>query len=91
FIVKKLREEGAIILGKTNLSEFANYMSTKSSSGYSALGGQTQNPYGKFDVGGSSSGSASSVASGFSVESIGTETAGSIIYPSSQNSVVGIK
>ncbi len=91
FIVKKLREEGAIILGKTNLSEFANYMSTKSSSGYSALGGQTQNPYGKFDVGGSSSGSASSVASGFSVASIGTETAGSIIYPSSQNSVVGIK
>ncbi|MBN8049394.1 hypothetical protein J0A94_16300, partial [Paraclostridium bifermentans] len=90
-IVKKLREEGAIILGKTNLSEFANYMSTKSSSGYSALGGQTQNPYGKFDVGGSSSGSASSVASGFSVASIGTETAGSIIYPSSQNSVVGIK
>nr|WP_229925286.1 amidase family protein [Paraclostridium bifermentans] len=74
FIVKKLREEGAIILGKTNLSEFANYMSTKSSSGYSALGGQTQNPYGKFDVGGSSSGSASSVASGFSVASIGTET-----------------
>lgn len=91
FIVKKLREEGAIILGKTNLSEFANYMSTKSSSGYSALGGQTQNPYGKFDVGGSSSGSASSVASGFSVASIGTETAGSIIYPSSQNSAVGIK
>ncbi|OSB08053.1 hypothetical protein B2H97_15810 [Paraclostridium bifermentans] len=91
FIVKKLREEGAIILGKTNLSEFANYMSTKSSSGFSALGGQTQNPYGKFDVGGSSSGSASSVASGFSVASIGTETAGSIIYPSSQNSVVGIK
>lgn len=91
FIVKKLREEGAIILGKTNLNEFANYMSTKSSSGFSALGGQTQNPYGKFDVGGSSSGSASSVASGFSVASIGTETAGSIIYPSSQNSVVGIK
>lgn len=91
FVVKKLREEGAIILGKTNLSEFANYMTTKSSNGYSALGGQTQNPYGKFDVGGSSSGSASSVASGFSVASIGTETAGSIVYPSSQNSVVGIK
>lgn len=91
FIVKKLRSEGAIILGKTNLSEFANYMTTKSSNGYSALGGQTQNPYGKFDVGGSSSGSASSVASGFSVASIGTETAGSIIYPSSQNSVVGVK
>lgn len=91
FIVKKLRSEGAIILGKTNLSEFANYMTTKSSNGYSALGGQTQNTYGKFDVGGSSSGSASSVASGFSVASIGTETAGSIIYPASHNSVVGIK
>jgi amidase len=91
FVAQKLREEGAIILGKTNLSEWANYMSAKSSSGYSALGGQTQNPYGKYDVGGSSSGSASSVAAGFSVASIGTETAGSMIYPSSQNSVVGIK
>lgn len=91
FIAQKLREEGAIILGKTNLSEWANYMSDKSSSGYSALGGQTHNAYGKYDVGGSSSGSAVSVAGGFSVASIGTETAGSMIYPSSQNSVVGIK
>lgn len=91
FVAQKLREEGAIILGKTNLSEWANYMSDKSSSGYSALGGQTHNVYGKYDVGGSSSGSAASVAGGFSVASIGTETAGSMIYPSSQNSVVGIK
>lgn len=91
FVAQKLREEGAIILGKTNLSEWANYMSDKSSSGYSALGGQTHNAYGKYDVGGSSSGSAVSVAGGFSVASIGTETAGSMIYPSSQNSVVGIK
>lgn len=91
FVAQKLREEGAIILGKTNLSEWANYMSDKSSIGYSALGGQTHNVYGKYDVGGSSSGSAASVAGGFSVASIGTETAGSMIYPSSQNSVVGIK
>jgi amidase len=91
FVAQKLREEGAIILGKTNLSEWANYMSDKSSSGYSALGGQTHNAYGTYDVGGSSSGSAASVAGGFSVASIGTETAGSMIYPSSQNSVVGIK
>ncbi len=91
FVAQKLREEGAIILGKTNLSEWANYMSDSSSNGYSALGGQTHNAYGKYDVGGSSSGSASSVASGFSVASIGTETAGSMVYPSSQNSVVGIK
>lgn len=91
FVAQKLREEGAIILGKTNLSEWANYMSSKSSNGYSALGGQTHNAYGKYDVGGSSSGSASSVAAGFSVASIGTETAGSMVYPSSQNSVVGIK
>lgn len=91
FVAQKLREEGAIILGKTNLSEWANYMSDNSSNGYSALGGQTHNAYGKYDVGGSSSGSASSVAAGFSVASIGTETAGSMVYPSSQNSVVGIK
>ncbi len=91
FVVQKLREEGAIILGKTNLSEWANYMTSNSSNGYSALGGQTHNAYGKYDVGGSSSGSAASVAGGFSVASIGTETAGSMVYPCSQNSVVGIK
>lgn len=91
FVVKQLRQEGAIILGKTNLSEFANYMTSTPSSGYSALGGQTHSPYGKFDVGGSSSGSAVAAAAGFSTVTIGTETAGSIVYPSSQNSVVGLK
>ncbi|WP_339315886.1 amidase family protein [Paenibacillus sp. FSL R10-2734] len=91
FVVKQLRQESALILGKTNLSEFANYLTSTPVSGYSALGGQTHSPYGKFDVGGSSSGSAVAAAAGFSTVTIGTETAGSIIYPSSQNSVVGIK
>lgn len=91
FIVKKIREGKGIILGKANLSEWANFMSTKSSNGYSALGGQTHNPYGKFDVGGSSSGSTSAVAANLVPISVGSETAGSMIYPSSQNSVVGIK
>ncbi|MBI9015282.1 MAG: hypothetical protein JEZ08_23815 [Clostridiales bacterium] len=90
-IVRKLKKRGAIILGKTNLSEWANFMSTESSNGYSALGGQTMNPYGPFDVGGSSSGSAVAVACQLSPVTIGTETAGSIIYPASQNSVVGLK
>lgn len=91
FIVKKLRNSNAIILGKANLSEWANYTSSNFANGFSALGGQTHNPYGKFDVGGSSSGSAASVASNLSTISVGSETAGSMIYPSSQNSVVGIK
>lgn len=90
-IIKKLKERGAIILGKTNLSEWANFMSTESSNGYSALGGQTMNPYGPFDVGGSSSGSAVAAACQLAPVTIGTETAGSIIYPASQNSVVGLK
>lgn len=91
FIVEKIRNTHGIILGKANLSEWANFMSNNSSNGYSALGGQTHNPYGRFDVGGSSSGSATSVAAGLAPISIGSETAGSMIYPSSQNSVVGIK
>ncbi|GKX31947.1 amidase [Vallitalea longa] len=91
FIVDELRKSGAIVLGKTNLSEWANFMSLSSSNGYSALGGQTHNPYGNYDVGGSSSGSGAGVASNFATIAIGTETAGSIISPSSQNSVVGIK
>ncbi|WP_251859595.1 amidase family protein [Clostridium sp. Marseille-Q2269] len=91
FIATKLRKEGAIILGKTNLSEWAYYMSSNAPSGYSALGGQTHNAYGKFDVGGSSSGAAVAISANLATVSIGTETAGSIIYPSSQNSVVGIK
>jgi amidase len=90
-IIKQLKNKGAIILGKTNLSEWANFMSTSSSNGYSALGGQTHNPYGTFDVGGSSSGSAVAIACQLAPLAIGTETAGSIIYPASQNSVVGLK
>lgn len=90
-IVKKLKKEGAIILGKTNLSEWANFMSTDSSNGYSALGGQTKNPYGSFDVGGSSSGSAVATSLSLASVTIGTETAGSIIYPASQNGVFGLK
>lgn len=91
FIAEKIRKAKGIILGKANLSEWANFMSNDSSNGYSALGGQTHNPYGSFDVGGSSSGSAASVAASFAPLSVGSETAGSMIYPSSQNSVVGLK
>lgn len=92
FLVKKLRESGAIILGKANLTEWANFIGERMPSGYSSRGGQVLNPYGKaFDVGGSSSGSAASVAANFTVVSVGTETSGSILSPASQNSLVGIK
>ena len=90
-IVKKLKDKGAIILGQANLSEFANYMTSDSSNGYSALGGQTKNPYGSFDVGGSSAGSAVAASKGFACAAIGTETAGSVIYPTSQNGIIGLK
>ncbi|SDB84208.1 amidase [Pelagirhabdus alkalitolerans] len=90
-IIQALKEKGALILGKTNLSEWANFMTTDSANGYSAIGGQTKNPFGPFDVGGSSSGSAVAVAEHMSPVAIGTETAGSIIYPASQNGVVGLK
>jgi amidase len=91
FIVKKLKEAGAVILGKTNLTEFANFISVDSPNGYSALGGQVKNPYGNFDVGGSSSGSAVAAALGLCQVAIGTETSGSILSPASSNSVVGVK
>ncbi|ENQ3105271.1 amidase [Bacillus cereus] len=93
FLVKKLRDAGAIILGKTNMTELANGMSLKMWAGYSARGGQTLNPYGpgEFFVGGSSSGSAAAVAANFTVLSVGTETDASILSPAIQNSVVGIK
>ncbi|ERN51489.1 amidase family protein [Alkalihalophilus marmarensis] len=94
FLVKRLREAGAVILGKTNMSEWAYFMSTENMpSGYSSRGGQTENPYGigKFDVGGSSSGSGAAIAANFAVAAVGTETSGSILSPSSQNSIVGIK
>ncbi len=92
FIVHRLREAGAIILGKTNLSEWANFRSTRSTSGWSSRGGQTLNPYVlDRNPGGSSSGSAVAVAANLCVGSIGTETDGSIICPSHANSIVGIK
>lgn len=93
FLVKKLREAGAVILGKTNMTELANAVSSDMWAGYSSRGGQTLNPYGdpKLFVGGSSSGSAVAVASNFSVLSVGTETDASILSPAIQNSVVGIK
>ncbi|GAL90866.1 amidase family protein [Jejuia pallidilutea] len=93
FIVERLKEKGAIILGKANLSEWAYYFCGDCPSGYSAIGGQTLNPYGRriMDTGGSSSGSGVAVAANFAVAAIGSETSGSILSPASQNSVVGLK
>lgn len=92
FIVGKLREAGAVLLGKTNLSEWANFRSTHSSSGWSSRGGQTHNPY-LIDRSpcGSSSGSGVAVSANLCAVAIGTETNGSISCPSSINGVVGIK
>ncbi len=92
FVAKRLREAGAVILGKTNLSEWANFRSEKSSSGWSGRGGQTKNPYAlDRNPSGSSSGSATAVAAGLCVAAIGTETDGSIISPSALCGIVGIK
>jgi len=92
FLVQQLKNAGAIILGKTNLSEWANFRSTSSSSGWSGLYGQSKNPY---DVStspcGSSSGSAISVAANFATLAVGTETDGSVTCPAAINGVVGIK
>jgi amidase len=92
FIVEKLREAGAVLLGKTNLSEWANFRSTNSSSGWSGRGGQVRNPY-CLDRSpcGSSSGSGAAVAANLCTIGIGTETDGSIVCPSGVNGVVGIK
>lgn len=92
FIVKKLREAGAVILGKTNLSEWANFRSTRSTSGWSSRGGQTKNAC-VLDRNpcGSSSGSGAAVAANLCAVAIGTETDGSVIAPSSFNGIVGIK
>src|SRR5487761_1456545 len=92
FIVSRLRAAGAVILAKANLSEWANFRSTHSSSGWSTLGGQAANPY-AFDrsPSGSSSGSAAGVAAGLAPLAVGTETDGSIVSPSSACGVVGIK
>lgn len=92
FIVIKLREAGAVILGKSNLSEWANFRSTRSSSGWSSLGGQTRNPYiTDRSPCGSSSGSAVAVSANLCAVAVGTETDGSIICPSQMNGIVGIK
>jgi amidase len=92
FVVKRLRDAGAVILGKANLSEWANFRSTKSSSGWSSVGGQTLNPYDtRRSPCGSSSGSAVSVAANLTTVSIGTETDGSVVCPAGINGVVGIK
>ena len=91
-LVNRLRGAGAIVLGKTNLSEWANFRSTRSSSGWSSRGGQVRNAYATDRTpGGSSSGSAVAVARGFCAGAIGTETDGSVVGPSSMNSIVGIK
>ncbi|HVF50772.1 MAG TPA: amidase [Pyrinomonadaceae bacterium] len=91
-IVERLRAAGAVLLGKTNLSEWANFRSTHSSSGWSARGGQTRNPY-VLDRNpcGSSSGSGVAVAANLCAVAVGTETDGSIVCPASANGVVGIK
>jgi amidase len=92
FVAQKLREAGAVILGKTNLSEWANIRSTHSTSGWSGRGGQTHNPYAlNRNPCGSSSGSGAAVAGNLCAIAIGTETDGSIICPSNANGCVGIK
>lgn len=92
FVAKKLREAGAVILGKANLSEWANFRAEMSSSGWSGIGGQTRNPY-VLDRNpcGSSSGSGVAVSANLCMFAIGTETNGSIVCPSNNNGIVGIK
>ncbi|MCL2593644.1 MAG: amidase family protein, partial [Defluviitaleaceae bacterium] len=91
-IVVNLRKAGAVILGKVNMTEFANFMSRGMSNGYSSLGGQVLNPYNReADALGSSTGSAVAVAANLCAVSVGTETSGSIISPSMASGIVGIK
>jgi amidase len=91
-VAARLREAGAVILGKTNLSEWANFRSTRSSSGWSGRGGQTLNPYAlDRNPCGSSSGSGAAVAANLALAAVGTETDGSIVCPSSATGIVGIK
>lgn len=92
FVVQRLRESGALLLGKTNLSEWANFRSTRSISGWSGRGGQTRNPHAlDRSPSGSSSGSAAAVAAGLCAGAIGTETDGSIVSPASSCGIVGLK
>ncbi len=91
-LVARLRDAGAVILGKANLSEWANFRSERSSSGWSGVGGQTRNPYDPSrSPCGSSSGSGVAVAANFTALAVGTETNGSVVCPSTVNGVVGIK
>ncbi len=92
FVAQKLREAGAVLLGKANLSEWANFRSTRSTSGWSGRGGQTRNPYAlDRNPCGSSSGSGAAVSANLCAAALGTETDGSIVCPSSANGIVGIK
>ena len=92
FLVERLRAAGAVILGKTNLSEWANFRSTRSTSGWSGRGGQTRNPYAlDRSPSGSSSGTGAAIAASFAALGVGTETDGSIVSPSSVQGLVGIK
>ena len=92
FIVKRLRDAGTVILGKTNMSEWANFRSTHSSSGWSGRGGQGKNPY-VLDRNpcGSSSGSGAAISANYAAVAVGTETDGSIVCPAAANGIVGIK
>jgi len=92
-IVKRIKVNGGIILGKVNLSEWAYYFCKGCPLGYSAVGGQTLNPYGRrmYETGGSSAASGTTMAANYAAAAVGTETSGSILSPSSQNSVVGLK
>jgi amidase len=92
FVAARLRDAGAVILGKTNLSEWANFRSTKSTSGWSARGGQVKNPYAlDRNPCGSSSGTGAAIAANLATVGVGTETDGSIVCPSGANALVGIK
>jgi amidase len=92
FVARKLREAGVVILGKTNLSEWANFRSSHSTSGWSGRGGQTKNPYVlERNACGSSSGSGAAPSANLCAVAVGTETDGSVVCPSSTNSLVGIK
>lgn len=93
FIVSRIKQKGGIIIAKANLSEWANFLCGVCPNGYSAVGGQTLNAYGRktIDTGGSSAGSGVSMAVNYAAAAVGTETSGSILSPSSQSSLVGLK
>jgi amidase len=92
FLAARLRAAGAVLLGKANMTEWANYMTTLMPAGYSSRGGQVVNPYdARLSPGGSSSGSAVAVAAGLAPVAVGTETSGSILFPANQNALVGVK